>query len=266
MDKNVSNEEKDLSLKNIDNYKKSIEFINSDIIKVYNSIINNCLKHAKDNLSITNKNYLIYLLKNCIFILNEVFILILINTNNLEMVVQYSQKAFFYYIEFMGQIGDNNHSFLKLSSNDAKIFVYKKTIYDLIRQINTNDNNKYKELKNRIDLMNIVIYSYLNNINSIEEIDFLDELNNLCDNVNENYNASLKYIIEYFNNEVSSIINNNTENIDYNDIILIQKRLITKLVKKNNINLELIIKKIQGLFLLSCFNYDTWNTKLLTKI
>lgn len=269
MDKNINNEEKELSLKNLDNYKKNLIYSNNDIIKVYNSIILNCLTHAKKNLNIKNKSYLIYLLKNCIFIINEVFIILLINTNNLDIVVQYAQKAFFYYIEFIGQIGDNNHDFLKLTSNDAKIFVYKKTIFDLIKVIKNNDNiDDYNIIKLKIEIINLVIYSYLNNVKTIDDINFIDELYKISNVINENYNDNIKKFIEYYNNEISTILENdyNINNINYNNILLIQKKIINKLVKKNkNYNIDTTIKKIKNFFLNSNFNFDIWNTKIISK-
>jgi hypothetical protein len=51
-------------------------------------------------------------------------------------------------VEFIGQIGDDNHSFLQLNSKDASLFVYKKTIFNI--------NNEYrKEFASMIDV-NIV--------------------------------------------------------------------------------------------------------------
>ena len=36
------------------------------------------------------------------------------------------QKGYIYFIEFIGQISEDNHSFLQLNSKDASLFVYKK--------------------------------------------------------------------------------------------------------------------------------------------
>ena len=43
-----------------------------------------------------------------------------------------------FYVEFIGQIGDDNNSYLQLNSKrDATFFVYKKTIFEL--------NNEYRK-------------------------------------------------------------------------------------------------------------------------
>ena len=205
MEKNSNSEDKELSLNHNNNYRKNIGYSNKDILKIYNTILSNCLKHAKENLNIQNRNYLIYVLKNCIFVVNEVFLIILINTKNLELVVHFAQKAFFFYIEFMGQIGDNNHNFLKLSSNDAKLFVYKKTLYDLKRDktLSNDETNKINNIKQITDFINLLVYSYLNNIRLINDLNFFDDLFPLLELISVNYNENMKEIIEYLNNEIA---------------------------------------------------------------
>ena len=42
-----------------------------------------------------------------------------------------SKQAIFYYVEFIGQIGEDSQGFLQLNSKDAILFVYKKTIFDI---------------------------------------------------------------------------------------------------------------------------------------
>ena len=62
--------------------------------------------------------------------LYHVFRLILLYTFNLDAAYYHANRAVDYYIEFIGQIGDNNHS-LKSNSKDASLFVYKKTIFEI---------------------------------------------------------------------------------------------------------------------------------------
>jgi lipopolysaccharide export LptBFGC system permease protein LptF len=59
-------------------------------------------------------------------------------TKNLDLAFYHSQKAYYFYIEFIEQISDDNVTFLQLSSKDATTFVYKKTIYEI--------NNDYKKI------------------------------------------------------------------------------------------------------------------------
>ena len=61
--------------------------------------------------------------------LTYIFNMLIMYTKNLSLTYYHCEKSLFYYIEFIGQIGDDNHSFLQLSSKDAILFIYKKTIF-----------------------------------------------------------------------------------------------------------------------------------------
>ena len=80
----------------------------------------------------------------------------------MNLAVHHCNKSLCFYVEFIGQIGDDNHSFLQLNSNDASLFVYKKTIFDI--------NNEYRKnfvlteedkKKNDIFYLSINIYNYI---------------------------------------------------------------------------------------------------------
>ena len=69
--------------------------------------------------------------------ISSVFKLLLLYTKNLSLTIFHCQKSFYYYIEFIGQIGDSNHQFLQLNSKDASLFVFKKTVFEI-----NNDHRK----------------------------------------------------------------------------------------------------------------------------
>ena len=54
------------------------------------------------------------------------------------MVYFHCKKAYYYYIEFIGQISDDSHSYLQLTSKDATLFVYKKTIFEVDNMVRKN--------------------------------------------------------------------------------------------------------------------------------
>jgi hypothetical protein len=58
----------------------------------------------------------------------------------MDLAFYHSHKAFYFYLEFIEQITDEKHTFLKLNSRDASLFVYKKTIFDV--------NNEYRKQLN----------------------------------------------------------------------------------------------------------------------
>ena len=67
------------------------------------------------------------------------------------------EKGIYYFTEFISQI-ENENSFLKLSSIDAIIFVYKKTIYNI--------NKKMMDTSSRSELSHVdTVIKFLININ-----------------------------------------------------------------------------------------------------
>ena len=61
----------------------------------------------------------------------HVFRFVLHATKNLEVAVHQSKKSSLYFIEFVTQISSETNQFLKLTSVDAVLFTYKKTIFTI---------------------------------------------------------------------------------------------------------------------------------------
>lgn len=121
----------------------------------------------KKNIMTKNLRYQDFIYLQGMKCLNHVFILLINYTNNLQFTYYHCEKGIYYFTEFISQI-ENENSFLKLSSIDAIIFVYKKTIYNI--------NKKMIDLSQR---------KYIHNVDSV--IKFLVNINK-C-----GYYESLKY-------------------------------------------------------------------------
>jgi len=133
------------SLSNIDNYKAQLTNNSSEVFVKYLDLISEYLAHCVEAIYIRNDMYYKYIIVHGINTISHVFKLLLLYTNNLELTYYHCQKSFYYYVEFIGQIGDDNHSFLQLNSKDASLFVYKKTIFNI--------NNDYrKEFASMVDV------------------------------------------------------------------------------------------------------------------
>ena len=78
--------------------------------------------------------------------ISHVFIMLLYYTQHLETVYTYSEKSLYLYIEFIEQIAFDSNSFLRLSSKDAVIYVYKKTLYE-IKPSNCKQNDNVERHK-----------------------------------------------------------------------------------------------------------------------
>ena len=86
---------------------------------------------------IHNNSYLFFVIKRGLETIGHIFKFLMMYTKNFKLTMHHCKKSFFYYIEFIGQIGDDNHTYLQLSSKDAMLFVLKKTIFEI--------NNKHRQ-------------------------------------------------------------------------------------------------------------------------
>ena len=88
-------------------------------------------------------------------------------TRNLDLTIYHCKKAFCYYVEFIGQIGDDNHTYLQLNSKDATLFVYKKTIFEIDNEyrkkfeLSEDDKIYMKLLTNIIDIFHEIILTMI---------------------------------------------------------------------------------------------------------
>ena len=132
------------SLETLDNYLETYNVQESDIFAKYVNLLSEFTSQAQTSISISNLEYYKYVIIKGIETITHVFRLLLLYTKNIELSYFNCKKALYYYIEFIGQIGEDNHEFLKLTSKDASLFVYKKTIF----AIQNNFRKEYKEQKN----------------------------------------------------------------------------------------------------------------------
>ena len=145
--------------------------------------------------------------------LTNIYLMLLISTKNLNATVQHCEKTIFYYFEFIEQMNapkTDIQSILKLNVFDAKLFIYKKTIYDIIEKkhnISEKENVTFLNLKN-YTMVVIKLTELL--INSEKEIDD----NMICLN---NIINILPNIISHDN--IDKIIN--MKNYNYDELQLI---------------------------------------------
>lgn len=124
-------------LYSLSNYKPSIENSVSEILNKFVNILIEYMRFISDKIIMKNKKYYCFIFERGIETLIHVFSVIFYYTKNLDLTFYHTQKACYFYVEFIEQISDDNVTFLQLSSRDAILFVYKKTIFDI--------NNEYKK-------------------------------------------------------------------------------------------------------------------------
>lgn len=120
------------SISDIDNYRSKLE---PSLLKTYatryTNLVCDFLLYAAENIVIRNSRYYAFVVQRGLETLRHIFRILLLYTRNVDLTVHHCKKAYYYYVEFIGQIGDDSHSYLQLNSKDATLFVYKKTIYEI---------------------------------------------------------------------------------------------------------------------------------------
>lgn len=120
-----------MSLNVLTNYNSNIEESDLELFKSYMSLVQTLLNHIHTNITIHKIEYLKYIITYGIDSITHIYKLLLYYTKNLSLTIHHCEKSILFYVEFITQIGDDNHSFLQLTSKDAVMFLYKKTLFEL---------------------------------------------------------------------------------------------------------------------------------------
>jgi hypothetical protein len=150
------------TLLNTTNFHTKLSCGMSEILQKYANLIIEYTSFISEKVNIKNKKYYNYIYDRGLDTISHVFSLILFYTKNLDITYYHSQKAFYFYVEFIEQIIDIQHSFLQLSSRDACIFVYKKTVYEI--------NNEYRKTIDTITVTKDTRFELLNSYIEIYKI------------------------------------------------------------------------------------------------
>jgi len=272
---------KDILLDNINNYYEKYNFVEKDIFISYLRILNEYIKQL-EKINFIKYNNIYLFISQGLKTISNVFKIILIYSKNLDLSFNYSKKAIFYYLEYMKQI-DIESNFIKLTSTDASIFVFKKTIFLIDNEFRKNYVSKYYHIENNVFLFteiikfnfdhllnDFLIYNDLKNIyNNIFLIS--SHIINISNNVSSNYINNNLLLIYQFNNIIVSInlnhykdllllflskkvynycnSNNNLNNIILNNLDLIHDDNINNVNFDNNFNNDFFIKYINWLII-----------------
>ena len=149
------------SLSSTDHFKNTLETSFYEILNKYINLINEYTKFISENFTNKNKMYSKFILIRGLDTITNVFNHVFFYTKNIDISYFHSQKAYYFYMEFIEQISNDNNSFLQLTSRDASIYVYKKTIFE----INTEYKKKielsfHQEEKQKHFLLNKYIQIY----------------------------------------------------------------------------------------------------------
>ena len=147
-------------LYNTSNYKHIISNSVPEILNKFVVVIIEYMRFITEKIMMKNNSYYRFIFERGLETLIHVFSVIFYYTKNLELTFYHSQKAYYFYIEFIEQISDDNVTFLQLSSRDAMLFVYKKTIFDLNNEYKKNIQEPTQEEKTTLEIVNYYICIY----------------------------------------------------------------------------------------------------------
>jgi hypothetical protein len=199
MKTNLINKDLKFSLTNPENYKKDFDCNVSEIINKYAELIIEYSRFIHENNKIKNKSFSTFIMIRGLDTITHVFDYILYVTKNIELTYYHCQKSFYFYIEFVGQITEDDKMFLKLTTRDATTYVYKKTIYDIHN--NMKKENNFAECNETMNIIQCYIklyQTYLLKIihGDVVEIEKLEHVVKLKDSLNNITNKSNIYALE----------------------------------------------------------------------
>jgi hypothetical protein len=130
----------------VENYNENINESSNIIYEKYIQIICQYLFFITENTKITNYSYFHFILIKGFETISHVFINLLYYTKNIDITYYNSQKAFYYFLEFIEQTNNLENCYLKLNTKDAILYVYNKTLFEINlnkkREINILNDEK----------------------------------------------------------------------------------------------------------------------------
>jgi len=187
------------SLHNVENYKPTLNYSIHEILNKYNLFILEYLKFITEKVNLKNSSSNKFIIIRGLETISHVFNNILYYSKNIDLAFFHGQKAFYFYVEFIEQISDEQHIFLKLNSRDASLFVYKKTLFEI--------NNEYrKKMTNCIDEKTVEYFDILHiHTNIIKSI--INFFIHKYDFFNDDIKIFVKNIIHKTENIINKISN-----------------------------------------------------------
>jgi hypothetical protein len=167
-------------LNNPQHYKKTITYPCKVIIDKYKEVVLEYIREILENNKIKKNKMSCSIVIRGLDTITHVFRMIFYYSKNLTMTSYNTQRAYYYYIEFVDQMSEEDISYLKLNSNDAVLYVYKKTIYQLNQDYLKKLEPLQEKEKRIFELLDEYIYMFKNIF-----IEFISEKEGVMEDINE---------------------------------------------------------------------------------
>ena len=194
------------SLNNVNNYNEEVGFDTNVITALYVKIINEYLKLIETTLNTKNVNLKKFILIRGIDTITNVFNKLLSCTKNLNLTYWHCQKSYYSYIEFVSQIIGDEKMYLKLTTRDASVYVYKRSVSHVnvkfIKQSTEVVSSSKHFIHNTnafINIYQMILLKIIKNadidafnltqiVNDLCEMSIYEKISNIIDIVEEIYN------------------------------------------------------------------------------
>jgi len=239
-------------LHNMSNYKSKINNTYSEILDKFLDVFMEYFKLFSEKIKIKNGQMYNFIFQKGIETLSHVILHIFYYTKNLDLAYYYGQKGTYFYIEFIEQITDDNITFLQLTSKDATLFVYKKTIYEMNVECRKNMGKTSESDKEFLTILNTIvkiyklIFIYVNtntNINKSENINlYCDSIHFIGTFLNSNKNITNKDKVDCILTFILFLNDKQPDIITYLKVI---DNFNKKLLQKKNVDEKIVLNKLQ---------------------
>ena len=159
----VTNKTTKNPLQDPDTFKTVLDADMGEIACKYSHLMVEYFKFVVENVKITNMAFLKFIIARGLDTMTNVFNHVLYYTKNMGISYSHCQKSFYFYVEFISQISEADKLFLQLSTRDASVYAYKKTICDMNSELKKNIDACSPDTKAKLDSVsqNINIYKTL---------------------------------------------------------------------------------------------------------
>jgi hypothetical protein len=230
MKNTMSNKDTNYSLNISENYKKELECDVSDVTKKYTALIVDYFNFILENIKISNINFEKFIIIRGLDTITNVFLHLLYYTKNIDLTYFHCQKSFYFYVEFVGQISDDEKMFLQLTSRDATTYVYKKTLFDINNEFKKQNELITDEFKEKLNIINIYVHLYQTYLLKIIKTEnFITKevysknisyIIKLFDKLNHLHNKTEIYILENITEKLFLLIEDADKFVELNSLIV----------------------------------------------
>lgn len=219
-----------LELKNIENYKSKCDFTIFEATDKFIELITYFIFFGKESLKY-DENF-IYTMHKGIEVITNIFNVILLYTRNLEITTHYTNQSIYFYIEYINQISNKSAEFVfvNLTMQDAILYIYRKSIFEINEQIrrkyknNNNEKKKFESISLFNNTYNHIVLAFLQNNDFNKETN--DDIKKQIYNMNillYNYIYDIenkKYTYDNLYDSINSNFNNLNNSDNYNNFMI----------------------------------------------